>query len=231
MLLARTLWREGYDDHLAGHITCNRQADGTLLCNPWLAAVGELRPEHVIRIDLDGNVRRRRLAGRRSASRCTSRCTRPGTTSTWPCTTIRGSAPCWADMRPRAAAATTRAPRWAAASVVLVDEYDGAVNDPDAARGAVATMGDADIALLANHGVFVLGRPHRAAHQRAVALEQRCQQRLARRGAGDRPVADPAVVDGDRCAPQRRQRLPRLLGSDGPPGAATPTRHLLDRAG
>lgn len=33
-LLARTLFREGYDDHLAGHIT-SRQPDGTLLVNPW----------------------------------------------------------------------------------------------------------------------------------------------------------------------------------------------------
>ena len=55
MLLARTLWREGYDDHLAGHITY-RQPDGTLLCNPWLLLWEELRPEDVLRIDLDGNV-------------------------------------------------------------------------------------------------------------------------------------------------------------------------------
>jgi ribulose-5-phosphate 4-epimerase/fuculose-1-phosphate aldolase len=36
-------------------------------------------------------------------------------------------------------------------------------------------MGDADLALLANHGVFVLGSSIRAVHQRAVALEQRCR--------------------------------------------------------
>ncbi|MFM8848492.1 MAG: class II aldolase/adducin family protein, partial [Actinomycetota bacterium] len=35
VLLARTLWREGYNDHLAGHITVNLH-DGTLLCNPWM---------------------------------------------------------------------------------------------------------------------------------------------------------------------------------------------------
>ena len=54
-LLARALWREGYDDHLAGHITINR-GDGTLWCNPWLLHWEELRPEHVIAIDLAGNV-------------------------------------------------------------------------------------------------------------------------------------------------------------------------------
>ena len=55
MLLARTLWREGYDDHLAGHIT-SRQADGTLLVNPWGLTWDEVRASDVMRIDLDGNV-------------------------------------------------------------------------------------------------------------------------------------------------------------------------------
>ena len=49
------LWREGYNDHLAGHITVNL-GDGTLLCNPWLLTWAELRPSQVLRIDLDGNV-------------------------------------------------------------------------------------------------------------------------------------------------------------------------------
>jgi len=43
VVLARTLWREGYNDHLAGHITCNL-GDGTLLCNPWLLTWAEVRP-------------------------------------------------------------------------------------------------------------------------------------------------------------------------------------------
>lgn len=55
VLLARCLWSEGYNDHLAGHITVN-MGDGTLMCNPWLITWDELRPSQVIRIDLDGNV-------------------------------------------------------------------------------------------------------------------------------------------------------------------------------
>ncbi len=55
VLLARCLWSEGYYDHLAGHITYNL-GDGTLLCNPWLITWNELRPEQVIRIDLEGNL-------------------------------------------------------------------------------------------------------------------------------------------------------------------------------
>ena len=49
------------------------------------------------------------------------------------------------------------------------------MNDPASARRAVEQMGDSCVALLAGHGVFVLGGSARAVHQRAVALEQRCQ--------------------------------------------------------
>ena len=55
VLLARTLWHEGYDDHLAGHITI-KQPDGTFLCNPWFITWDELRPEQIIRIDIEGRV-------------------------------------------------------------------------------------------------------------------------------------------------------------------------------
>src|SRR5260370_25749109 len=55
VLLGGALWREGYNDHLAGHITVNL-GDGTLLCNPWLLTWAELRPSQVLRISLDGRV-------------------------------------------------------------------------------------------------------------------------------------------------------------------------------
>ena len=172
VLLARTLWREGYDDHLAGHITY-RQPDGTLLCNPWLLLWRELRPEHVIRIDLDGNL----LDG------------------DWP---VPLGIPLHLELHRQRADVTVAVhnhPRfgtvWADAGrippvfdqssalgggdIAVVDEYLGTVDNRSAAAAAVAAMGDADLALLANHGVFVLATSIRAAHQRAVALEQRCR--------------------------------------------------------
>jgi L-ribulose-5-phosphate 4-epimerase len=69
-------------------------------------------------------------------------------------------------------------------SLVLVNEYSGPVNDPASARRAVEQMGDATLALLAGHGVFVLGGSARAVHQRGVALEQRCQHAWYVRAAG-----------------------------------------------
>src|ERR1700730_16187530 len=54
-LLARMLHREGYDDHLAGHIT-SRQPDDTLLVNPFGLTWDEVRASDIMRIDLEGNV-------------------------------------------------------------------------------------------------------------------------------------------------------------------------------
>ena len=54
-LLARILYREGYDDHLAGHITLKLD-DDTLLVNPFGMPWDEIRAADIMRIDLDGNV-------------------------------------------------------------------------------------------------------------------------------------------------------------------------------
>jgi ribulose-5-phosphate 4-epimerase/fuculose-1-phosphate aldolase len=172
VLLARTLWREGYDDHLAGHITL-RQPDGTLLCNPWYLLWCELRPEHVIRIDLDGTVVEGdwpappgiplHLAlhrGRDDVEVAVHSHPRFGTI--------------WADAG-RVPPVYDQSSALGGGDVVVVDEYQGPVNDPRSAAAAVEAMGGADLALLRNHGVFVLATSVRAAHQRAVALEQRCR--------------------------------------------------------
>ena len=175
VLLARTLWREGYDDHLAGHITF-KQADGTFLCSPWFLQWNELLPEHVIRIDGEG----KKIEGH------------------WPVPIGISLHLELHRLRPDVAVALHGHPRygtiWADAvrlppchdrgsalgggQLVMVDQAAGTVDDPANARAAVEAMGQADMALLANHGVFVLGRSIRAVHQRAVALEQRCRRAL-----------------------------------------------------
>ena len=171
-LLARALWREGYDDHLAGHITY-RQPDGTLLCNPWMLLWEELRPEQVLRIDLEGNL----VEGdwpvplgiplhlelhrqRHDVTVAVHNHPRFGTI--------------WADTG-RLPPCHDQSSALGGGELALVDEYEGPVNDRGSAARAVAAMGRADLALLANHGVLVLAGSIRAAHQRAVALEQRCR--------------------------------------------------------
>ena len=68
-------------------------------------------------------------------------------------------------------------------------------------------MGDADMALLAAHGVFVTAVSVRAAHQRCVALEQRSQRAWHARAIAGGPLESRlgagtatmfAKSDGDR---------------------------------
>jgi L-ribulose-5-phosphate 4-epimerase len=136
VLLARTLWHEGYDDHLAGHITY-RQPDGTLLCNPWLLRWEELRPEVVVAVHSHPRY-----------------------------------ATVWADLA-RVPGCYDQSSALGGGEPVVVDEYYSPVNSRDSAARAVKAMGQADVALLVNHGVFVTAGSIRAAHQRAVALEYR----------------------------------------------------------
>ncbi len=182
VVLARALWREGYNDHLAGHITVNL-GDGTLLCNPWLLTWAELRPSQVLRIDLDGRVvegdwpvplgiplhlelhklrRGRRLGGAQPPA-LRHGVGRPG----------RGAP----DPRPELST------RGRDAGPGRRVRRPGERRRRARAR-AVETMGDAAMALLAGHGVFVLGGSARAVHQRAVALEQRCQHAWYARAVG-----------------------------------------------
>ena len=181
VVLARALWREGYNDHLAGHITVNL-GDGTLLCNPWLLTWAELRPSQVLRIDLDGRVvegdwpvplgiplhlelhKLREDVG-------------------WAVHNHPLFGTVWADLG-ELPPILDQSSALGGGTLVVVDEYEGPVNDATSAQSAVQKMGDASMALLAGHGVFVLGGSARAVHQRAVALEQRCQHAWYARVAG-----------------------------------------------
>jgi L-ribulose-5-phosphate 4-epimerase len=181
VLLARALWREGYNDHLAGHITVNLH-DGTLLCNPWMLLWNELRPSDIIRIDLDGNV----VEGDWPVPpgiplHLELHKMKPGVEVAMHNHPLFGTV--WADMG-EVPPAMDQSSSLGGGDLVLVDEYDGAVNDPSTARKAIEKMGDAELALLAGHGVFVLGASIRAVHQRAVALEQRCRHAWHIRAAG-----------------------------------------------
>ena len=180
-LLARALWREGYDDHLAGHITANL-GDGTLLCNPWLLTWAEVRPEYVLRINLEGEV----LEGEWPVPlgiplHLELHKRRPDIG--WAAHSHPRFGTIWADMA-EVPEILDQSSSLGGGRLVLVDEYSGPVNDAGSAGRAIEAMGDATEALLAGHGVFVLGNSARAVHQRAVVLEQRCRGAWHVRAAG-----------------------------------------------
>ena len=54
--------------------------------------------------------------------------------------------------------------------------YAGPVNDMFNSEQAVQALGSADVALLANHGVLVIGKDVRDAYMRSMILEWRCRQ-------------------------------------------------------
>ncbi len=208
-LLARVLWREGWNDHLAGHITINR-GDGTLWCNPWLLQWNELRPEHIIAVDLDGNV----VEGDWPAPlglplHLALHRARPDVQ-----VTVHSHpqfATVWAARR-ELPAVLDQSGALGGGELVLVDEYSGTVDSGDAAHDAVEALGDADLALLAGHGALVIGSSVRAAHQRAVALEHR--SRLAWRVAAASTGVGDGAGDGVASAlPEPIQR--RMRQSDG----------------
>ena len=111
--------------------------------------------------------------------------------------------------------------------LVVVDEYDGPVNARASAARAITAMGAADMALFANHGVFVTGGSIRAAHQRAVALEYRGRRawQVAAMGAvansPTRPFVLPRITTARASSASSRPWPDRELRPD--PG-------LLDRA-
>lgn len=184
-LLARALWRVGYNDHLAGHITI-RQPDDTLLCNPWMVRWDELRPEQVIRIDLDGNV----LEGDWPAPLGIPlhlQLHRLRSDVRWAMHNHPLFGTVWADMGEIPPALDQSSVLGGGGDLVLVNEYEGPVDNPDSARAAIEAMKGGHLALLAGHGVFVLGKSARAIYQRAVALEQRCQHAWYVRAAGATP--------------------------------------------
>ncbi|MSO87384.1 MAG: class II aldolase/adducin family protein [Acidimicrobiia bacterium] len=172
-LLARMLFREGYDDHLAGHITA-RQPDGTLLVNPWGLTWDEVTASDIMRIDGDGHV----LEGRWTVT---------------PAITLHIELH---RQRPDIGVALHNHPRWGTlwadahrvppvydqtsammpGDPALYDDFGGSVDALDNARACVAALGDASTALLANHGVLVVGEDMAQAHHRAVVLEWRCRQ-------------------------------------------------------
>ena len=184
-LLARVLFREGYDDHLAGHITY-RQADETLFVNPFGLTWDEIRARDVMRMSAEG----RQLDGSWTIS---------------PAVTLHVE---FHKVRHDAAVAIHNHPRWGTiwadlcrrpeiydqtgamyhGEVAIFDDYLGSVDHPEVAQAAVKAMGDAGVLL-------IVGADVHQAYLRAVAFEWRCRQawHVAAAGGG-RPMRPEAAA-------------------------------------
>lgn len=196
-LLARALYRVGYNDHTFGHISY-RQDDGTMLVTPHELGWYELTASDVMRIDQDGSV----IEGRWTVT--------PAITLHVELHRSRDDAVVAVHNHPEFStvwAALGRIPPaydqtsvWADVRRTRVfDRYVGDVTERAAARDNVKAIAGADIALLANHGVFVLGTSPRDVYFRCTALEHRARLawRVEALGGGE-PIpetAERALID------------------------------------
>jgi ribulose-5-phosphate 4-epimerase/fuculose-1-phosphate aldolase len=171
-LLCRTLHREGYDDHIAGHITL-AEPDGTFLVNPWELAWDELTASDIIRVDASGRV----VEGH------------------WNVTPAIGLHLAVHQRRHSLKVVIHNHSRWGSVwsasgrvppvydqtsgqvdeDPAFYDEYAGTVDGEDEAEAAAKALGQGKWALLKNHGVFIVGENIRQAHLRAITLEHRCR--------------------------------------------------------
>ncbi len=191
-LLCRVLHREGYNDHIAGHITA-RQEDGTYLANPWELTWGEVTASDIVRVNSEGtviegdwnitpaiNLHMDLHAARHDVGVVIHN--HPQWGSVW---SAAGRIPPIYD---QTSALVDTDP-------VLYDEYRGTVEEAELGRAVVDALGSNKWAMLANHGVLVVAGGIRQAHLRAITLEWR--SRLAWRVemlGGGTPLPTAAVV-------------------------------------
>ena len=191
-LLCRVLFREGYDDHIAGHVTV-LQDDGTLLVNPWELAWDEITAADVLRVDMQGKV----LEGEWNVT--------PAIGLHLAVHRARGDVKVilhnhsrfgtlWANAH-RVPPVYDQTSAMVDGEIALHDEYGGAVDDDGEATAAVRALGDSKWALLANHGVFVVAADARQAHLRALTLEWRCRQAWHMEALGGGQPMHAAVAD------------------------------------
>jgi ribulose-5-phosphate 4-epimerase/fuculose-1-phosphate aldolase len=172
-LLARILWDEGHNDHLAGHITY-KQEDGTFLVNPFGLTWGEVTASDVMRMDAEGN----ELEGKWTITPAIAlhvelHKARDDVTVALHNHTRWGTI--WADIG-RAPAIYDQSSAFYHGEVAIYDQYWGAVDNAENARAAVEAVGTAGVALLANHGVLVVANNIEQAYLRAMSFEWRSRQ-------------------------------------------------------
>ncbi|WP_116365867.1 class II aldolase/adducin family protein [Parahaliea mediterranea] len=190
-LLCRMAFREGWNEHLAGHITV-RLPDGNLLCNPWELTWDEVTEADIVTVNPQGEVQdsdwnvtpaiglHLQLHAARPDVHVVMH-NHPEWSGLWACL---GESPPPLD----------QAGAYVDGPLPVVSEYDGTFDDRDITAALVSALGDAKWALLANHGALVLGANLRQAHLRMATLEWRSKRAWQARLAGGGQVLPEAMV-------------------------------------
>jgi L-fuculose-phosphate aldolase len=197
-LMCRMLFREGWNEHIAGHITY-RLDNGTMLTNPWELAWDEVTASDILTLDESGTI----IEGEWNVTPALGlhvqlHKLRPDVN-----VIIHNHARwsgLWANMH-RVPPVYDQAGAYVDGPLPLYNEYDGTFEDEDKSFAAAKALGSAKWALLANHGSLVVGKDLRQAHLRVATLEWRSQRayELELVGGGvpltDEQVAEIALPD------------------------------------
>lgn len=172
-VLCRVLAAEGYDDHIAGHITL-LQGDGTLLINPWELAWDEVTASDILTLDAAGRI----ISGEWNVT--------PATPLHIEIHKRRPDVRVIIHNHPRFGTIWANAAKippildqtgaYVLSEIALVDEFAGTVDQSDHAALCAEALGDKSWALLVNHGAIVVAGSIAQAHLRAVTLEWRARQ-------------------------------------------------------
>jgi L-fuculose-phosphate aldolase len=195
-LLARTLFDEGYDDHLAGHISF-RQQDGSLLMTPWELTWDEITAADIIRVGISGDEKGKVTEG------------------AWNVTPAVSLHLEIYQRRPDVHIVIHNHPRWSSiysglhavpgiydqtaaqvnGDIAFFNEYDGTVNQSNEAIQTAEALGQAKWAILANHGAVVTAANIRQAYLRAMTLEMRCRLAWHVQTAGQGKTVDEQIAE------------------------------------
>lgn len=191
-LMCRMLFKEGWNEHIAGHITC-RFPDGRILANPWELAWDEVCAGDIVTLDSDGAV----IAGDWNITPAIGLHMQIHQLRPEVNVVIHNHAQwsgVWANVH-RVPPVYDQAGAYVDGPLPLFDEYHGTFEDEDKTLAAVRALGDAKWALLANHGALVVGRDLRQAHLRAITLEWRCKRAWeVEQMGGAQPLSDEQVA-------------------------------------
>lgn len=180
-LMCRMLFKEGWNEHIAGHITC-RLPDGNVLSNPWELAWDEVCASDILTLDAQGRV----IKGDWNITPAIGLHMQLHELRPEVNVVIHNHAHwsgIWANMH-RVPPVYDQASAYVDGPLPLYNEYEGTFEDENTSLAAAQALGDAKWALLANHGSLVVGKDLRQAHLRAITLEWRSKRAYEVEAAG-----------------------------------------------
>ncbi len=188
----RILANVGFSENLAGHITWAEPPSDDLWVNPWGKWWSEIQASDVCKVSPDAEV----LEGKWDVTPAIHIHTelhrrRPDAR------VVVHNHPYWTTVL----ASMGELPRFVHQTscmydgeMVMVDEYGGEIDDPELGTELAEAIGDASVALLANHGVIVTGATIEEAVYRAASLDRQSKITYDVLALGREPREIPAPV-------------------------------------